>query len=444
MRNLRTTSVLIFVFKFEFYTKYTAYCTVRNLDDDELALRLPNIAHQMQTDLYRKTIIDTKCNYISVLKDWCIFAALNGVEPMDENPLPKNVIYWYYTRLNRLKKGANSIETWQSALKWLIRCLGATPTFTDSWIYHRHKEAIEKLHKVPTAKKLPFRLDWIYKWACKIGVTPQTWQTCNFDDLLKVFYILIIYFTISRPSEIHFTDKTENADWEIITTGLRLKDVRMFNQLLHIQVWWYKNQEFRNVPKHIYIDSPTCTASSCKCRVLDFYTMFPIVIQRRRQMCELLKCKLSSVSTRNRYSLIQAIEKLQCSGENLIFVNSKGSVWNGPKLSKLFKEIKSLLKIPNPEFYPPYSLKNGAMSMVNLQQIPLLKTIKYVAWSVKSLPHMSQRYIKINIQDMCTIPYEMIHGAIKDGDKSKCIDLSNNNLVPFDLRETPEISQMWV
>ena len=424
--------------------KYTAYCTERNLEHDEMALRLPNIANQMQTDLYRKTILATKCNYVSVMKDWCTFAALHGIEPMDENPNPKNIIYWFYTRLNRLKKGANSIETWQSAFKWILQCMGATPTFTLSWLYNRHKEAIEKLHKVPTTKKLPFRLDWIYKWACKIGVTPQTWHTCDFDDLLKVFYILIIYFTISRPSEIHFTNKTENTDWEIITTGLQLRDVQMFNHLLHIKVWWYKNQEFRNVPKHIYIDSPTCSVYSCKCRVLDFYSMFSIVIQRRRRLRDSLISKLSNVSNRNRSSLLIAIKKLKCSRKNLIFVDSKGSVWNGPKLSKLFDEIKSLLKIPNPQFYPPYSLKNGAMSMVHLQEIPLLKTIKYVAWSVKSLPHMSQRYIKINIQDMSTIPYEMIHGAIKDGDKSKCIDLSNKNLVSFNLRDAPVISQMWM
>ena len=62
-----------------------------------------------------------------------------------------------------------------------------------------------------------------------IGVTPPTWDTVHYEKLLRAFLLLIVFFSISRPSEALYTNSTENESWEIITTGLRWGDVTLQN-----------------------------------------------------------------------------------------------------------------------------------------------------------------------------------------------------------------------
>jgi len=389
-------------------------------------------------------MIGTKVNYISVLKDWCTFCALCGENPMHVSPNPKLVIYWFYSRLNKSQKGANSMDTWQSALSWLIHMIGGEPTYMKTRLFDMHKKVITKLHKKPTRTKLPFQLTWIVTWLKRTNVTPTTWWTCPFNDLMKSVLVLFIYFTISRPSEIYMTNKTENPNWEIITPGLQLGHVQMINELLHIEVWWYKNQEIRHVPKHIFISSPLCTNPNCKCRYLDFILMYQILRSRRiAQFRKLVRERENAPTWRSHVNIDNKLDKLGLGNDKFLFVDDTGTVWGPSQFSTLFRNIRATVGMSNPHFFPPYSLKNGSMSMVNLQDIPLLKVIKFVAWSVKRLPHMSQRYIKIGVDEMSTIPYEMIHGVIRNGDKRTCCDLSDRPLTPFNLSNAAEMTKMW-
>ena len=72
---------------------------------DRLAALLPRIHNQMQRDLSRDNRIGTKCNHISIIKDWLIFCAKTGLDPFSLNPIPKCIIYWLYDRTNRMVKG---------------------------------------------------------------------------------------------------------------------------------------------------------------------------------------------------------------------------------------------------------------------------------------------------------------------------------------------------
>ncbi len=57
-----------------------------------------------------------------------------------------------------------------------------------------------------------------------------------------------------------------------------------------------------------------------------------------------------------------------------------------------------------------YSTRLGAVSLCRKQEIDILKVIRYVVWSVNSLPHISTRYMKFTIDDLKILPFEMIHG----------------------------------
>ena len=404
----------------------------------------------MQTDLSRGNRIGTKVNHISIIKDWFRFCAKVGLNPMLKKPVPKTITYWMYDRTNRMVKGANSIDTWLSAFNFLIRCVGGTPSYTTP-DFNRRKAILIKLHTIPRTIRLPFPLLWIIKWIKRIGVTPLTWTTCDYDDLYKVLLILFIFFTISRPGEIYFSNKTENEQWDIITTGLCWKDIKFHGELMTLQINWYKNQEHHGVPKEINILPPVCTKAECHCHLLNFPKMFLVAKARRARLyANLLASELNAI----RYPHAQRghpmskkfkkkLKHLRNRSNDQVFVTSQGSVWGYTRMRKLTKEIHTIIKTKRPKMYPPYAFKGGAMSLVNQQKIPLLKVIKYVQWSVKSLPHMSQTYISISVPEMAIIPYEMIHGAIRNGDKSQCVDLSNQKLVPFDLNDAKEQDNMW-
>ncbi len=197
-------------------------------EGDDLADVFPAIHKQMRADIHRSNRLGTKENHIVIIKDWFRFCAKIGVYPYTKNPKPLHIIYFCYDRAGRMRKGANSIENWLAAFNFMILSLNGTPSFR-TLIFNRHKKALVKFHSQPRTVKLPFKLKWLAQWARAIGVTPLTWYTCDFNNLIKVLIVLTIFFTISRPGEIYFTNKTENEEWDIITTGIRFGDVSFSN-----------------------------------------------------------------------------------------------------------------------------------------------------------------------------------------------------------------------
>ena len=405
---------------------------------------MPEIHKQMQTDLSRDNRIGTKVGYIAIIKDWFRFCAKAGILPMSTEPIPKNIMYWCYDRTNRMIKGANSIENWLAAFSFLIRSLGSKPSYHTS-DFNRRKAILIKLHSTPRKIRLPFPLLWIVTWIKRIGVFPHTWYSCNYDDLLKVLLILLIFFTISRPGEIYYCNKTENENWDIITTGICWKDVDFHGQLMTLRINWFKNQEHFGVPKEINVLPPVCSKAECHCQLLNFPKMFLVAKARRERLyANLLYSNATRAGGRPMSKKFKKkLRNLQHRPSDQVFVTSQGSVWGYTRMRNLTSEIHRIIKTERPKMYPPYAFKGGAMSLVNQQKISLLKVIKYVQWSVKSLPHMSQTYISISIPEMAVIPFEMIHGAIRNGDKSQCVDLSNTKLVPFDLTDAKEQDDMW-
>ncbi len=54
------------------------------------------------------------------------------------------------------------------------------------------------------------------------------------------------------------------------------------------------------------------------------------------------------------------------------------------------------------------------MSICNQQQMDMLKVLYYVAWSLESMPHVSNRYCQYQESDFAQIPFEMFHGVEND------------------------------
>ncbi len=51
------------------------------------------------------------------------------------------------------------------------------------------------------------------------------------------------------------------------------------------------------------------------------------------------------------------------------------------------------------------------MSICNQQRMDMLKVLYYVAWSIESMPHVSNRYCQYKDEDFAKIPFEMYHGV---------------------------------
>ncbi len=98
---------------------------------------------------------------------------------------------------------------------------------------------------------------------------------------------------------------------------------------------------------------------------------------------------------------------------NHVFVGANGSIWGPPKVNEIVKELKRVLNLK--KNLKGYSTRIGAVSFCRKQQIDILKMIKYVIWSIKSVPHVSAKYMRYKRKHLQIVPFEMIHGADKAG-----------------------------
>ena len=92
------------------------------------------------------------------------------------------------------------------------------------------------------------------------------------------------------------------------------------------------------------------------------------------------------------------------------FVCLNGAIWKPSKITDLMRDFIKLNKL-NTLDYAPYSIRIGATSLCNQQEIDLLKLLKYVAYSISNLPHVQNRYIEFTLQELRIIPFEMLHGT---------------------------------
>ncbi len=378
-------------------------------------------------------MLDTQLNYVSLLGDFCSYCIQFGKHPIAIRPDPAMVIYWMYSRCRRLGN-CNSHGAWQASISYLVKKHMLKPEFYFDGFYNIcYKTMINLYVRDKIIDRLPIPICWLVNWLKKINVTPKTWKTCDIYVLKKVELSLLTYFSISRPFELTFTDKTIDPLWDVITTGLRWSDIRFIKCMnysksyLHLIIHWYKNQKDRNTPKIIDMSPPICNNKNCDCKFLDFVQIFIILKQRCDDNYKKLLAKISKIPLLERSEIqLKRLRNLKVSNENFVFVGKNGGIWPPNKITKIAKEVVMILGIPNPEKFVGYSFKIGAMSTVHKQDLDILKVIRFVAWSVKAFPHVSARYIALEREELQIIPFEMIHGRIRKG--KRCINMRDGSL----------------
>lgn len=415
---------------------------------DDIAKSDPTTTEMMIRDTMRASAIGTKTNYASCLKDYWGYCLEHGHAPFKVPINPKIAIFWQFDRVRRLGS-CNSHSTWSACLSWWEQQHHLKNTFFNDQFYRKMHRTMIKLYSKKRKPRFPVLLRWISQFIKHLNVSPSTWKSVKLDKFMVAFLFVMVFFTISRPSEILFTDKTEDEMIEIITTGLRWIDVQILDsnkeyiyRCMQIKINHYKNQEFRNEPKVIFMAPPICENADCHCHSLDFFAMFHILKQRRRKLVNSLRFKLNNttLSKTERAKLIQRINKLDVSPMNFIFVGENGVIWRPSKLTDLMKEFTAFINMPNKECYPPYSLRIGATSLCYQQEVDMLKILRYVVWSIKKLPHVSNRYIEFTRYDLMILPFEMIHGKNRDGGN---IDKSGGVLQTFNPWQDNSIEQLF-
>ena len=271
-----------------------------------IAQRNPELAKKIVIDLCCSKEIGTKRNYVSLLKQWWVFNLEHGFDPFKPTINPEIAIFWMFDRAYRLGS-ANSHTSWSAALSWWVRSHHLKPVFYDNQYYRNCKRALIRLHLKSRKTRLPLQIKWIVNWIKKLNCVPETWNTIDLDTLTTVILLLLNYFTLSRPNELTFTDKTENKEWEIKTTGLKWSDI-VFNEnsvcksdwFLTLRVKWFKNQIYYGEPKIVFMHVPCCskgTACKSKCYLLDFYSMLKILRVRRYKLFTELNSKQNGTNS---------------------------------------------------------------------------------------------------------------------------------------------------
>ena len=393
-------------------------------------------------DLNRGRVLGTKLNYVSLLRNYFNYCLEHDEDPFKPYIDPVVAIHWMYHQTMRLGS-CNSRSTWSATLSWWVWLHGRKATFFKNGLYRRVWEVMVTLYTIPRKPRLPMRLEWVVNYLKFLGVTPDTWHKVSLQSLTIALFYILLFLTISRPAELLFTNSTEDETIEIITTGLRWKDLTFHNmdqsryaQYISLEIHWFKNQQHRNQSKIIDMQSPLCRNKDCKCKYLDFIAILRTLKQRR----DALIIELGYIKRQNGFlnkKQQKQFDNLKTEMNDYILVGGDGKRWTPPHMRPIMKHFQQVIGMEFPERFPLYCVRIGAMSRVNQQKMDLLKVLRYVAWSVSNLPHVSNRYVNFKSEDLRTIPFEIIHGALDKNGVRK--DYSHTPLSTFDLASTKDI-----
>ncbi len=390
--------------------------------------------------------IGSQLNDVSNLRsfwEYCIQFGGPNCDPFALDPDPIIVAYWMMNKA--IENGnSNSRRNWMSG----VTSWGKIHFHDQTFFKHKFFQNIWKLLETRYNKnhvnppKAPVLLKMIVDYLKLIGCVPENYGDYNVHILRVGFYILINYFSISRPFELTITDQTVDEEIQIIMTGLRWGDIKLVRHseytknYLELTINWFKNQKDRSEPKIIWMSTPVCGNKKCICIYCDIIKLWRVyktaciryykVIQDKARIQMDKYGKLSSL-------LRKQIKNCAVTAKNYVFVGKNGAIWRPEKLNELIKDLANKLNLKNPERYRGYSVKVGAVSLCRQQNLDMLKVMRYVQWSVNNLPHVVARYISYEREELQIIPFEMIHGRNIPG--GHCKNLRNDKYLP--------IKQIW-
>ena len=393
-------------------------------------------------DLNRGRTIGTKLNYVCLLRNYFNYCILHGEDPSQKTINPIVAIHWMYS-LCLLRGSCNSRKSWSATLSYWVWSSGGTPVFYKNTFYKRIKEVMIKLYSIERKERLPMPLDWLTNYLQFLGVTPTNMERATIQNLTIALWYIMLFMTISRPAELLYTNSTEDERVEVITTGLKWGDITHHNtnrskyaEYISIEIHWFKNQQFRNQSKIIDMQSPLCRKHNCMCQYYDYIRILRVLKQKRNDLVRKLNLQHNQngyLSTGN----TQQLYNLGTEADNYVFVGQNGKIWTPTNARQLHTVFLRILAVKKPKSFPLYSFRIGAMSRINQQRVDLLKALRYVAWAISNLPHVSNRYINFTSEELRTIPFELIHGGLDKHGVSH--DRSHTALKTFDLANAKHI-----
>ena len=416
--------------------RYVEFAT--NRFETQYALPIPHVTKDIKKHFHRRNVFATKANYVSCIKDYIGFCLEHGLDPAGDAMTWQTVIYWFWDRAQRMPKGTNSICTWGAAASFWAGCFLKDPDYFQHPMYKKLKKILIDAYDQDRETRLPIPVRWLHAFNLSRGILPSTWHTCDLDLLMESLVLDLIFFTLSRPGEVVYCSKRNDEFLMVHASGLTWKDIQLLNDTnnphlgcLRITIRHFKNQENRRVPKVLVVQAPMCGNKQHFCQTLDFVTKFKIYKQRRRRM----QTTLLSAATPD------AAANLTVSADTMVFVRQSGARLTPAAISELVKTMARAVAGTD-RHYSGYSLRIGATSVCNQQRIDLVKVCRYVAWSVKALPHVIERYISFTAAELAMIPFEMCHGRNIPG--KRCVDRSGGTLKVVNLWSKLEMNQRFL
>jgi hypothetical protein len=284
-------------------------------------------------------------------------------------------------------------------------CLsGAT---NQSWYLHREYQLLRKHfireYRIPPCEKLPFTLKHLATYTRARGVLPGKYRSVDFDTILEVLWITLLFITISRPCEIL------NRPCDAKKLGLRLKDIRYRKQFDYrwweLKVWHFKNQKSRRVPKTVTIGKSSCKRRNCMCRIINPFKLLHEVNRRRQILAQ------HTVTSKQKLNL-------KNTGNNLFFVRSNGTPMTTRNTKPIIQEMARICRVLEPEQYTEYSLRVGGATHCSAAGIPDALMYRYVGWDPSHLPDIAKRYQRPTLEMRLQMQYYMLHGFESDSGRN--------------------------
>ena len=310
------------------------------------------------------------------------------------------VQFWIASRAE--KAGSiSSIRTWISSLLWIGDTCKDPSKWRDTPIFRNFTESLQKQFEQPSDPRLPFKLKHIKTYTISLLETYPDYESIPLNILLKIAISQLYFFTASRPCELIYTPSNKTKQ------GLKIRHCKfkqtdsINDNYYHLKIVSYKNQRYKRVHKNLYVGNSRCDKTYCDCTKLNPAQWLRLYLKKRETISKQL--------AENGYSDLS--RKLSTKiPNNILLVWKNGKPFITSDLREMVQEITTINEIEQPERYKSYSLRIGATTQAHLQKISHAKILKYIGWANSRLPSIEMRYIRYEIDQLKTMPFEMIHG----------------------------------
>ena len=266
-------------------------------------------------------------------------------------------------------------------------------------------------------------------------------RLASYESVIKALCITLTFLTISRSTELLYSDKSDRTDKEALFefyTGLRWRDICVKERdgftspkTMDIRVVWFKNQPNKEIPKVIRFASACCgkDQDDCVCAYFD--------VQRLALRAKELRMNRHNDFTPFRKSGTGVLGSNQIAylgtrREDYVFVNSRGTRMGYSQISNIVRDIDKVCSVSTAKLpLTSYSIRIGATSLAHHQDVDPLKVMRFVEWQPGNVT-MHAYYINYDEFQLATIPFEMLHGANHLPPDSKRVLLTP---VTFELRD---------